>query len=128
MPLDQNLHQAVTRSRRLFNICMRVFCSSNATILLVYMPIIYISIDSGHLHLYVNFELMVNEYNHTPLSHNRQGQNFYFILKPDRKENAYSNSGRQLYVTDTKINIRSLKFLGINRKTYIHNWSLQPFS
>ena len=36
MPLDQNPHQTVTRFR-LFNVCVRVFCAPNATILLVYI-------------------------------------------------------------------------------------------
>ena len=34
MPLDQNPHQTVTR---LFNLCVRVFCVSNVTVLLVYI-------------------------------------------------------------------------------------------
>ena len=40
MSLDQNPHPTVTRLgvRRLFNVCVRVFCAPNATILLVNIP------------------------------------------------------------------------------------------
>ena len=38
IPLDQNPHQTLTFwVQRLFNVCVRVFCASNATILLVYI-------------------------------------------------------------------------------------------
>ena len=40
LPLDLNPHQTVTLfgCRWLFNVCVRVFCAPNATILFVYIP------------------------------------------------------------------------------------------
>ena len=40
MALNQNSHQTVTSVwvRRLFNVCVRVFCVSNAKILIAYIP------------------------------------------------------------------------------------------